>query len=100
MSRTFLRIGCLRWLSESTYFFCFFCFFRFFHYWRNIDSLLLTYYMRSLIGRSLFHLLSLSLLLSLGVSPLFLYLRFFFLFFHFNINIISFAFISNIMVTG
>jgi hypothetical protein len=58
--------------------------------------------MRSLTGRFLFYLLSLSLLLLLffGVSPSLLYLRFFILFFHLNINIISFASISNIMITG
>jgi hypothetical protein len=98
MSRTFLRIGCLRWLFESTYFFYFFYFFRFLHYWRNIDSLLLIYYMQLLTGRLLFLLLL--LLLPLGILPLPLYLRLFFLFFYLNINIINFIPISNIMTTG
>src|ERR1700730_15898045 len=80
MSRTFLRIGCLRWLSESTYLFYFFCFLCFLHYWRNTDSLLLTYYMRLLIGRPSFHLLSLSLPLGVSLSPLYLSLFFFYFF--------------------
>jgi hypothetical protein len=100
ISRTFLRIGCLRWLSKSTYFFYFLYFLRFLHYWRNIDSLLLIYYMRLLTGRPSFHLLSLSLLLFLGISSLSLYLRLFFLLLYFNINIISSALTSNIMATG
>jgi hypothetical protein len=85
-------------LSESIYLFYFFYFFRFLHYWRNTDSLLFTYYMRLLTGRSLFYLLL--LLLPLRVLSLSLYLRLFFLLFHFNINIISSAFINNIMITG
>jgi hypothetical protein len=56
--------------------------------------------MRSLTGRLLFHLLSLSLSLFLGISPLPLYLRLFFLLFHLNINIISSALTNNIMATG
>ena len=80
ISRTFLRIGCLRWLSESTYLLYFLCFLCFLHYWRNTDSLLLTYYMRSLTGRPSLHLLSLSLPLGVSLSPLYLSLFFFYFF--------------------
>jgi hypothetical protein len=100
INRTFLKIGCLRWLSKSTYFLYFLYFLRFLYYWRNTNSLLLTYYMRSLIGRPLLYLLSLLLLLFLRVSPSSLYLRLFFLLLHLNINIISSVPISNIMATG